>query len=491
MGIFDRLFGKKKEVEKEETGIPLPSEKQQQNSDDRLKEPAPVSERRKAAPVDNVIARLSDVSDEERVGVAMELLKSSDYAGRAAVASEVARLEIKAVGVWYELANALADDYESVRLASAKAFWQLDGVGYAIRSLRDEHEVPAHMTRKQALEGIEVLLKTADDKSVFIALLRDNWQDYPQLDDLEKEYAEEVRENEQPDKERTTPICAKCHNSFTWEESYVTQETPGWSQFHTLGTGDNRPRLFCPKCGSLVVDWHITKDRDFDEWIWHGDNEAANHGVSLPPDPYSPGVGKGIPTELKPNFSAPVLDINKIKEWEKKEVEKEKAREERLKKPLNVQDLAAKEDVKSLIDTLREDHMSKTHKAAAEALAGIGAPAVEPLIAAFKSAERTEDSWADEDRHLRVGIVEALGNIGDPRTVETLLLALDDNIPFVRIDASYALERIGEAVIASESRNVRNREVIQALRRAAENDRDPRIYEKAKAILKVISGDDS
>jgi hypothetical protein len=71
---------------------------------------------------------LSDASNEERVGAVMELLKSSDCGVRAAVASEVARLEIKAVGVWYELANALADDYESVRLASAKTFWQLPTV---------------------------------------------------------------------------------------------------------------------------------------------------------------------------------------------------------------------------------------------------------------------------------------------------------------------------------------------------------------------------
>lgn len=147
-----------------------------------------------------------------------------------------------------------------------------------------------------------------------------------------------------------------------------------------------------------------------------------------------------------------MLDINKIKEWEKKEAARDKARKERLKKPPEVQDLTAKEDVKGLIDALREDYMSETHKAALEALAGIGAPAVEPLIAAFKSAERTDNTYADEDKHLRSGIVQALGEIGDPRAVETLLLALDDNIPFVRIDASRALKIIGDAVIESESR---------------------------------------
>jgi HEAT repeat protein len=147
--------------------------------------------------------------------------------------------------------------------------------------------------------------------------------------------------------------------------------------------------------------------------------------------------------------------------------------------------------VKGLIDALREDQNNEMHKAAFKALTGIGAPAVDPLIAAFKSAKRSENPLTDEDRHLRSGIIQAMGEIEDPRALETLLLALDDNIPFVRIDASRALEKIGEAVIASESRNLRNREVIQALRRTAKYDRDSKISEKAKAILKVITGSDS
>jgi len=439
-------------------------------------------------PLDLAIKKLSDTSDEERVGVAIGLLKSSNAETRAAVVSKISDLEIKAVGVWSELANALADDFESVRHASAKAFWQLDGVDFAIRSLRDEHEVPAHMTRKQALDGIEILLKTAKDKSVFIALLRDNWQDYPKLDDLEKSTAKGVCENEQPDTERTTPICAKCQNSFTWEESYVTQETPGWSQFHSLGTGNTRPRLFCPNCGALVVDWHITKDRDFDEWVWHRDNEAANRGVSLPPNPYSPGVGKGIPTEIIPNFSSPVLDINKIKEWEKKEAAREKARKEKLKKPQDIPDLTPRADVNGLIDALHDDRFADTHSAAVKALGEIGAPAVEPLIAAFKSAERNESPLADEDRYLRGGIVEALRIIGDPRGVESLIYALVDNIPFVRIDAARALKKIDDAVITSEASKVKDPEVIEELRYWSESDGPKEVAEMTKSLLKKIPG---
>ena len=147
----------------------------------KQKKPESVTERRRATPVEDAIARLSNASDEARIGVAMELLKSLDSEIRTAVASEVARLEIKAVGVWYELANTLADDYESVRIASAKAFWQLEGVGYAIRSLRDEHENPAHMSKEGALSGINALLETAGDKSIFEQLLKENWNTCPQL----------------------------------------------------------------------------------------------------------------------------------------------------------------------------------------------------------------------------------------------------------------------------------------------------------------------
>lgn len=159
MGIFDWLFRKRKES-------------------------AATTESIRNTLVDDAIAKLSDASTEARVEVSMALLKSSDSEVRAAVASEVARLEIRAVGAWYELANALADDYESVRGASAKAFWQLNGVDYAIRSLRDEHRAPTHMSKSDALRGINVLRETCDDQLFFKKLIEENWSDYPQMSSL-------------------------------------------------------------------------------------------------------------------------------------------------------------------------------------------------------------------------------------------------------------------------------------------------------------------
>ena len=165
----------------------------------KQKKPASVADRRRAAPIDKAIARLSVASDEARVAAAMDLLKSSDYEIRAAAASEVARLKIKAVGVWYELANALSDDYESVRQASAKAFWALDGVSYAIRSLRDEHENPAHMNRESALRGIHTLMEVAPEKSSFDDLLKENWQDCPILKRNDLRKSEELPEHKDGD----------------------------------------------------------------------------------------------------------------------------------------------------------------------------------------------------------------------------------------------------------------------------------------------------
>jgi HEAT repeat protein len=71
----------------------------------------------------------------------------------------------------------------------------------------------------------------------------------------------------------------------------------------------------------------------------------------------------------------------------------------------------------------------------AAALVTIGAPAVEPLIAALTH------------RRLRVRqqAARALGRIGDARAVEPLIAALGDRVARVRRAAAEALERVGDA----------------------------------------------
>jgi HEAT repeat protein len=63
----------------------------------------------------------------------------------------------------------------------------------------------------------------------------------------------------------------------------------------------------------------------------------------------------------------------------------------------------------------------------------IGAPAVEPLIAALK----------DSDKDVRKAVAKTLGKIGDPRAIEPLLSALEGKNKEVRKAAASALEALG------------------------------------------------
>ena len=82
-----------------------------------------------------------------------------------------------------------------------------------------------------------------------------------------------------------------------------------------------------------------------------------------------------------------------------------------------------------------------------------------------------------------------MGEIGDPRAVESLLLALDDNIPFVRIDTARSLQKIGDEAIASEAKKLKNhRDVIKALEMTVDWDKNQEVLEEANKALKVITG---
>ena len=65
----------------------------------------------------------------------------------------------------------------------------------------------------------------------------------------------------------------------------------------------------------------------------------------------------------------------------------------------------------------------------------IGAPAVEPLIAALK----------DKNNYVHREAAEALGKIGDSRAVEPLIAALKDWDQDVRYTAAEALGKIGDS----------------------------------------------
>jgi HEAT repeat protein len=75
---------------------------------------------------------------------------------------------------------------------------------------------------------------------------------------------------------------------------------------------------------------------------------------------------------------------------------------------------------------------------AAQALARLGAPAVEPLIRALRDENSTVRAWS----------AHALGQMGIPQAVGPLIAALADADLQVRSDASVALGKIGDASAA-------------------------------------------
>ena len=107
--------------------------------------------------------------------------------------------------------------------------------------------------------------------------------------------------------------CAGCHRNFEWDDAYRIRDTPGSLNHNPPGIGILRPRVFCPHCGALIAEWHITREDIFDEWIWFGSNASLNTGRSLPPD-YLTVWGKHVPSKYIPYFDEHQLDIEKVKQ---------------------------------------------------------------------------------------------------------------------------------------------------------------------------------
>ncbi len=142
--------------------------------------------------------------------------------------------------------------------------------------------------------------------------------------------------------------------------------------------------------------------------------------------------------------------------------------------PPNVGELRAKGKVKGLIKALgymrdAEDmavkiEAERLRQDAAEALGQIGdTRAVEPLIVALK------DPWTD----VRRAAAEALGQIGDARAVEPLLTALKEGDVFLQPSAAKALGQISDARAVEP--------LIAALKNSAQVAR----YEAAEALGRI------
>jgi len=102
------------------------------------------------------------------------------------------------------------------------------------------------------------------------------------------------------------------------------------------------------------------------------------------------------------------------------------------KKP-DIETLRQQKNIPSLIEALRyEDFEVQT--SAAEALSTLGAEGIDELILALKT----------RDKDVRLGIIEALSVIRDPRAVPSLVHLLTDTSSEVRWEAAIALGEIND-----------------------------------------------
>ncbi|WP_332449821.1 HEAT repeat domain-containing protein [Methanoculleus sp.] len=128
---------------------------------------------------------------------------------------------------------------------------------------------------------------------------------------------------------------------------------------------------------------------------------------------------------------------------------------------------AADRRVADLITVLRSAKDQKKRESAAQALTGIGLPAVEPLVAALSGA----------DGATKRRIVSILGAVGSPRSVYPISGCLRDLDPGVRKSAADALGAIGDPrarLVLTKAQRDRNPAVKAAVRKALERLREER-----------------
>lgn len=106
--------------------------------------------------------------------------------------------------------------------------------------------------------------------------------------------------------------CAKCEKDFNWDDAFTQQDTPGAYEFSPPGHGNWRPRLFCPHCGSLVLDWDIDHTKDRDQWKWYGGQEAVNQGKKFPGSPLQL-VGRPLKVDHRVRMGNEQLDVSTAK----------------------------------------------------------------------------------------------------------------------------------------------------------------------------------
>jgi len=104
-----------------------------------------------------------------------------------------------------------------------------------------------------------------------------------------------------------------------------------------------------------------------------------------------------------------------------------------LKKRPDIETLRQQKNIPALIKALRYDDFD-VQTSAAQALGTLGTEGIDELILALKT----------KDRDVRLGIIEALSVIRDPRAVPSLIHLLSDTSSEVRWEAAIALGEIND-----------------------------------------------
>jgi HEAT repeat protein len=112
-----------------------------------------------------------------------------------------------------------------------------------------------------------------------------------------------------------------------------------------------------------------------------------------------------------------------------------------FKKP-DVDALRQQKDIRTLIQALRYNDF-EVQTSAAQALGTLGSEAIKELILALK----------DKNKHVRLGIIEALSVIRDQRAVPMLIELLNDTSSEVRWETAIALGEIGGPVVTLPLKN--------------------------------------
>jgi len=95
--------------------------------------------------------------------------------------------------------------------------------------------------------------------------------------------------------------------------------------------------------------------------------------------------------------------------------------------------LVEQKNYRGLIHALRHRNLAVQWQAS-RALAGLGTEGMDHLLSALRT----------RNKDIRLGIIEALGEIADPRSVEPLITLLENRDNEIRREAALALGAIGD-----------------------------------------------